>query len=152
MLVLAVIGSAAGEIAQDEWGLPSSMGAGLMLGLVVVLMFFGRSVVTLIMAYWSFYLFAVLAVYLIVAAMSLDLKPTLALPPSSETADTSAATQYRDSRHHQKRAAVHFLQLPCHSGHSVLCPCHRNQATSHSLGINRDYDCPATRPWLALEL
>ena len=28
MLVLAVIGSAAGEIAQDEWGLPSSVGAG----------------------------------------------------------------------------------------------------------------------------
>ena len=95
MLVLAVIGSAAGEIAHDEWGLPSSVGAGLMLGLVVVLMFFGRQVITIIMAYWSFYLFAVLAVYLIVAAMSLDLKPTLALPPTSETVDAiKSALQY----------------------------------------------------------
>ena len=66
-----------------------------MLGLVVVLMFFGRQVITIIMAYWSFYLFAVLAVYLIVAAMGLDLKPGLAIPPTSETADTiKSALQY----------------------------------------------------------
>ena len=58
-------------------------------------MFFGRQVITIIMAYWSFYLFAVLAVYLIVATMNLDLKPTLALPPTGETADTiESALQY----------------------------------------------------------
>ena len=95
MLVLAVIGAAAGQIARDEWGLSEAWGAGLMLSLVVVLLFFGRQVVTLILAYWSFYLFAVLAIYLVVVAVNLDLAPTLTTEGDSPRGEIAlSALQY----------------------------------------------------------
>lgn len=95
MLVLAVIGSAAGQIAQDEWGLSETWGAGLMLSMVVALLFFGRDVVTWILAYWSFYLFAVLAIYLVVVGVNLDLAPTLTTEQDSATGGIAlSALQY----------------------------------------------------------
>ncbi|MEM6999228.1 MAG: hypothetical protein AAF529_00485 [Pseudomonadota bacterium] len=65
MLVLAVIGSAAGEILATEIGLPAWAGAGLMLLAVTVLVFFGREWVTRAMAYWSVYLYVVFLAYLV---------------------------------------------------------------------------------------
>ena len=53
VLVLAVMGSAAGGILQDSLGLPARTGAVVMLVLVVFLTFFGRDLITRVLASWS---------------------------------------------------------------------------------------------------
>lgn len=70
LLVLAVVASAAGEILQNSFGLPYSVGLILMLGVVGLLTFFGREAVTKALAAWSFFLYAVFAVYFIVCLMA----------------------------------------------------------------------------------
>lgn len=65
LLVLAVVASAAGEILQDSFGIPYSVGLVVMLGFVGLLTFFGRETVTKSLAAWSFFLYAVLAIYFV---------------------------------------------------------------------------------------
>ena len=72
MLVLAVIGSAAGEVMKNELGLPPTTGTIIMLVSVVVLIFYGRELVTRALAYWSVFLYAVLIVYMISVVSNLS--------------------------------------------------------------------------------
>lgn len=65
VLVLAVMGSAAGGILQDNLGLPERMGAVVMLVLVVLLTFFGRDLITRVLASWSVLLYAVFLSYFV---------------------------------------------------------------------------------------
>lgn len=65
VLVLAVMGSAAGGILQDSLGLPERTGAVVMLVLVVFLTFFGRDLITRVLASWSVLLYAVFLSYFV---------------------------------------------------------------------------------------
>lgn len=65
VLVLAVMGSAAGGILQDSLGLPERTGAVVMLVLVVLLTFFGRDLITRVLAFWSVLLYAVFISYFV---------------------------------------------------------------------------------------
>ncbi len=65
MLVIAVIGSAAGGILSTELGIPAFTGMVLMLFSVVFLTFFGRNLVMLVLAYWSIFLYTVFILYLV---------------------------------------------------------------------------------------
>ncbi len=65
MLVIAVIGSAAGQILRTELGIPAYMGSILMLIAVVLLTFYGRALIVLVLAYWSIFLYVVFAIYLL---------------------------------------------------------------------------------------
>lgn len=67
MLVIAVIGAAAGAILQQETGLPAMTGVVLMLVAVTLLVFFGRNLVTFVLAYWSVFLYLVFFAYLALA-------------------------------------------------------------------------------------
>jgi uncharacterized membrane protein YkvI len=70
LLVVAVIGSAAGTIAQDEFGLHKYAGIGFMLTAVVILNFYGRAILTTVLAYWSIFLYLVFATYLVSVCVS----------------------------------------------------------------------------------
>jgi len=65
VLVLAVMGSAAGGILQDSLGLPERTGAVVMLVLVVLLTFFGRDLITRVLASWSVLLYVVFISYFV---------------------------------------------------------------------------------------
>jgi len=71
MLVIAVIGAASGEIIKDELGIHESVGVLIMLFAVVFLVFYGRELVTMVLAYWSLFLYTVFITYLIVVFMDM---------------------------------------------------------------------------------
>lgn len=64
LLVVAVIGAAAGEILRTELDLAPAAGAVGVLVLVVALTFFGRELLTRVLALWSLVLYLVFGVYL----------------------------------------------------------------------------------------
>jgi len=72
ILVLAVMGSAAGGIMEQNFGLPANLGAIIMLLVVVVLTFFGRDWITRILASWSVLLYAVFLSYFVAVMMGLE--------------------------------------------------------------------------------
>jgi uncharacterized membrane protein YkvI len=74
ILVLAVMGSAAGNIMEENFGLPATVGSVVMLLAVVLLTFFGRDWITRILASWSVLLYLVFISYFI--AVMLDLQPS----------------------------------------------------------------------------
>ena len=59
LLVLAVLGSAAGELLYETLGVPKTVGAILLMGAVGALVYFGSSVVERALAYWSILLYIV---------------------------------------------------------------------------------------------
>ena len=63
VVVLAVMGAAAGQIIHEELGLPAAVGGVIMLTAVVALNYFGRDWVTRILASWSLLLYAVFIAY-----------------------------------------------------------------------------------------
>lgn len=65
VLVLAVMGSAAGGILEDSFGLPERTGSIVMLIIVVALTFFGRDLITRVLASWSVLLYAVFISYFV---------------------------------------------------------------------------------------
>ena len=65
LLVLAVIGAAAGGLLETELGLPSALGVTLVLAMVVALTFFGRQWVTGVLAWWSIALYLVFGAYFV---------------------------------------------------------------------------------------
>jgi len=65
VLVLAIMGSAAGRILEDQFGLPERAGAFVMLIVVVFLTFFGRDLITRVLAFWSVLLYAVFISYFV---------------------------------------------------------------------------------------
>ncbi len=72
VLVLAVMGSAAGGILQDSFGLPSRTGAVVMLVFVVLLTFFGRELITRVLASWSVLLYVVFLSYFVAVMTGLS--------------------------------------------------------------------------------
>lgn len=65
LLVLSVLGSAAGEMVATSLGAPPITGVLLLLGAIGGLAFFGGPVIERALAWWSFLLYAVYAVFLI---------------------------------------------------------------------------------------
>lgn len=65
VLVLAVMGSAAGGILEDNFGVPERVGAIVMLLVVVLLTFFGRDLITRVLAFWSVLLYTVFIAYFV---------------------------------------------------------------------------------------
>jgi len=65
VVVLAVMGAAAGQIIHEELGYPAIIGGIIMLICVVLLNFFGRVWVTRILASWSVLLYAVFIAYFV---------------------------------------------------------------------------------------
>ena len=79
MLVIAVIGAAAGEILNNELGLPRFFGVAIILFAVVVLNFYGRELVTRVLAFWSLLLYAVFVTYLVTVFVTMSDAFTLGL-------------------------------------------------------------------------
>jgi uncharacterized membrane protein YkvI len=79
VLVLAVIAAAAGGVIEEELGLPSALGVALVLAMVVLLTFYGRDVVTRMLAYWSLLLYLVFLTYLAVVVAVLGAPMNAAL-------------------------------------------------------------------------
>ena len=65
LLILAVLASAAGNILQDNFGIPYGAGLLIMLLVVGVLTFYGRNLITAALTFWSFFLYAVFLAFLI---------------------------------------------------------------------------------------
>jgi len=59
VLILAVVGSAAGELVEGAFGLPAALGTLGMMALVGVLTFYGSAVIGNVLALWSVLLYAV---------------------------------------------------------------------------------------------
>lgn len=72
MLIFAVIGSAAGEVIHQELGLHPMAGVSIMLLCVTVIVFYGRELVTRLLAYWSLFLYLVFFAYLACVFVLLD--------------------------------------------------------------------------------
>ena len=70
MLVLAVIGAAAGGVVEEELGIARETGVAIVLVAVVVLTVFGRDLVTRLLAWWSLALYAVFLSYLAAVAVT----------------------------------------------------------------------------------
>ncbi len=68
LLVLAVLSSASGVILRDEFNLPYFIGVTLMLLVVAFFTFKGSEKIEKFLAYWSFILFGVYIIFLIVTA------------------------------------------------------------------------------------
>jgi uncharacterized membrane protein YkvI len=62
LLVLAVIGAAAGEMAAEHLGLPKPVATLMLMGLIGSLVFYGTSLIEKALAIWSFVLYATYAV------------------------------------------------------------------------------------------
>ncbi|MFQ5678775.1 MAG: hypothetical protein ACE5HP_04885 [Gemmatimonadota bacterium] len=65
LLVLAVIGAAAGSIVEETLALPYAAGVAAVMGVVAVLLFFGSGPIERALAAWSFVLYATYAVFLV---------------------------------------------------------------------------------------
>jgi len=65
LLILAVLASAAGNILRDNFRIPYGAGLLVMLLVVGVLTFFGRTLITAALTFWSFFLYAVFLVFLV---------------------------------------------------------------------------------------
>ncbi len=70
LLVLSVLGSAAGEMLTTTLGAPFIVGVLLLLGAIGALAFFGGSVIARALAWWSGLLYAVYAVFLVWVSVS----------------------------------------------------------------------------------
>jgi uncharacterized membrane protein YkvI len=68
-LVLAVIGSAAGVILRDNFGIPYMVGVFIMLAAVGFLTFKGKSLIENFLSVWSIILYLVYAVFFVVALL-----------------------------------------------------------------------------------
>ena len=65
LLVLAVVGSAAGAMIAEHTAIPEKIGLLLMLGVVVVLIFYGRELVEKVMVFLTLFLFSAFLLYFI---------------------------------------------------------------------------------------
>lgn len=63
LLVLGVVGSAAGNILEEEFGISSLVGMGGVLVLVVALVYFGREAVEKVLTLWSIGMYVVFVFY-----------------------------------------------------------------------------------------
>ena len=66
LLVLAVIGAAAGELVASHFGLPPMLGTITLMLLVGVLVFWGTSLIEKVLALWSFLLYATYSIFVVI--------------------------------------------------------------------------------------
>jgi len=66
LIVLGVVGATSGSIFMQSFGLPPLVGAALFLAGVATLTFFGSYVIEIAMSWWSYLLYAVFLVFLLV--------------------------------------------------------------------------------------
>ncbi|MEM9421368.1 MAG: hypothetical protein AAF986_02485 [Pseudomonadota bacterium] len=80
VLVLAVLGAAAGELVSDVLGMPSILGTLILLGAVGGLAYWGSQTVEKALAYWSILLYIVYGIFLVwvLLAFSGDISTVLA--------------------------------------------------------------------------
>jgi uncharacterized membrane protein YkvI len=74
LLVLAVIGSAAGILLRDNFGIPYIVGVIIMLASIGFLTFKGASLIEKVLSGWSFLIYIVYALFLIVALLKFGLQ------------------------------------------------------------------------------
>lgn len=67
LLILAILGAAAGEIMEDYIGIPVLWGSALIYGLVILFVFYGRDIITRVLAFWSVFLYLVFIALFIAA-------------------------------------------------------------------------------------
>lgn len=65
LLVLSVLGSAAGEMISETFGLPRFVGTGVLLGAVGALAYWGSKTIERALAFWSLILYAVYGVFFV---------------------------------------------------------------------------------------
>ncbi|MCB2114517.1 MAG: hypothetical protein KDD85_13370 [Parvularculaceae bacterium] len=65
LLILSVLGSAAGEMIASAFGVQSYWGSFMLLGAIGALAFFGGRIIEKTLAWWSFLLYAVYGVFLV---------------------------------------------------------------------------------------
>ena len=65
LLVLAVLGSASGELLSESLGVPKTIGALILMSAVGALVYFGSKAVEKALAYWSILLYVVYAVFFV---------------------------------------------------------------------------------------
>lgn len=94
VLVLAVMGAAAGEILSREIGLPRAAGGAALLAAVVTLNYFGRDWVTRVLAGWSAFLYLVFFAYFLAILALADPVPPGALDWQPGGAWALSAFQY----------------------------------------------------------
>lgn len=94
VLVLAVMGAAAGEILNRELGVPRVAGGAALLAGVVVLNFFGRDWVTRVLAGWSLFLYLVFGAYFLAVLQQSGPLPDGALAWRLEGGWIVSALQY----------------------------------------------------------
>jgi uncharacterized membrane protein YkvI len=70
LLVLAVVGSAAGAIISEHTFVPEKLGLLIMLGLISVLIFYGREAIEKVMVFLTLFLFAAFTLYFIIILSS----------------------------------------------------------------------------------
>lgn len=63
LLVLAVLASAAGNILRDDFGIPYGVGLTVMLLVVALLTYFGRTAIEKVLVFWSFFLYAIFVAF-----------------------------------------------------------------------------------------
>ncbi|MEQ8514224.1 MAG: hypothetical protein RIC38_01335 [Chromatocurvus sp.] len=66
ILILAVVGSAAGQLVESLTGLPAAAGTLSMMALVGLLTFYGSTVISNVLAFWSVLLYAVYLILFVV--------------------------------------------------------------------------------------
>lgn len=65
ILVLAIIGSAAGVMMKENFNIPYTVGIIAMILLVGILSFYGREFLKRVLAYWTYVIYVVIAIFLI---------------------------------------------------------------------------------------
>lgn len=65
LLILAVVGSAAGTVLEDSFGIPDTMGVGIVFAVVVILNFYGRKIVEKSLTIWAVLLTVVIVIYFV---------------------------------------------------------------------------------------
>lgn len=95
LLVLGVLSSASGSILQSEYGIPSGLGLTLILFVVALLVFFGRSVLERILTFWTATMYAVFLLYFFFVLSQLShLDDVVALPVSETGSWLKGGSQY----------------------------------------------------------
>ena len=75
VIVLSVIGAAAGELAHGAWGIPKFIGSGAFLITVILLVFYGSTVIAGFLSTWSILLYAVYFIFLVTALANVGESP-----------------------------------------------------------------------------
>lgn len=65
-LVLAVLAAASGKILQENFGISYWTGLTIMMGVIALLTFFGRDIVTKVLTFWSVFLYVVFLTFFVI--------------------------------------------------------------------------------------